>query len=601
MFGQRINYRDAIKKYNLNERTLMKYIQNYGLEELGDYGPRVAEEHSLHAALNLKRAFRLYLEYNEGWYQKFKVTDPFENILLCRWGKNAFDLFNFYPLKLVPEVITELVAIREQFGTEVRVERIQNEQIEKQKKNLLTEIPKGFVRGATIKVYCMDCRTEFDDKKCKKEEKDGKHGLDRKKYTVRFYLPGKKVPLRKWLTSRHSDEAVEETKRMLNALRETSYNSFDMSSVAGHAKKLIYLEDAIAVYIKFKETDEDQIIVIQKNSSDYIDSIKHAMSILQKQVLKLEYRNFPLPYLERTDLMKVIYENLRSETICKEDIGTRVARGKVVGDIKYSDVTINNYTSRWSSFVKWLNDKKHFSIQNPFKKRIPVEEEPKAISDEQFDKLISWMESKPKLPVHKRNNVSTFDLNWLRVCFLLQKRFDLRREDVVSLKWTDIGFDTYSDTWILRSVNHKATARKKTKPIYRYSTIETEDYKILQPLGFDTKVGLSDDYIILSSEEQYVRIAAPGRRKILSRVEIMRKITNGFTFLAKCLFGENFELTNRNVRKLKLTDNSVVFGEDAYKKSHKSKQVFHRYVDPRLKASKLGALNPNAYRKRKTA
>jgi integrase len=534
MFGTPVNKKVACVDFQIYKiskgkkvtdlNKLETIINEYGIPPRGDND---TEKESLHLALNLIHLKGLYIKHGSEWMDKFLLSESLfpENPLVRNLRPENFMYDEYFPLNPTAKIKEELSKVGQRLNKAPAFDKRKAHAME------LGEVTRAMFTAGTIRVYCKECRKTGS--KCA-------HPLEKKVYQARFYVPNDSREKKTFLTARYADDAIVEVANKYNNLKETGYNSFSAEDKVKN-KKLHYVHEAVEAFISFKKNEEKSVFVSAlKYSKQYIADLECRTRKLPEMLAAIGMKTCSVQALGNKELVTKLVKKLQ------EQKGRKAER--------LAPASYNSVISYWTSLIKWLNAHHGMSIFNAFAivAQMPSNYTPRAIADDQFDKLIKWMRTNPKLPEHKYKHVAASDLNWLRQTFTLQKLITCRREDILMLKWSDIV--VIDKTYFLRVVNHKKTRLRKSEvPLVDFHPVTTEIMKVLIELGFKKKQD-PNDFIIMSEKVQ-----GKGLKKA-NRETLMKKLSIGFTLLTKECFGEAMQ--NKTLRKSNITDLSVVHQGD---------------------------------------
>lgn len=570
MFGKPISFKEVRKNYGLKQEQIDYLIQEFELDIIS-YGGEATEEFSLQLAMQLLRLKKIYydcqvenLDWKRMIEQEFYM---FKNPYINGLEEEHFEKDVYWPLKLSDVVKTKLKAIS-----------VNKPTIRQTKGVELGPVQKQMFSDGTIRVFCKDCRVQYDS------PDECTHEISRKYYRVRFYVNGGK---KKNLNARYPNEALSEVNKLLQDYKQSSFRTFTLD----RPKKIEYLSEAIAEYVKEKQAN--QTSVFKDKTANTEQHLKENIRMLNRLnyfiSVKMEYNKyFRLDLFEDKEIIEQLYKLIVNDVYTKEDAENKSLRhGKQVGDKKFNPTTINKMTQYFSTLINWLNKERKLGLHNPFSdEKLQLEEtiDPKSMDDVQFDKLLTWMDSKPILPVHKSKKVCSKDLFWTKFVFKLQRLYGKRRDDILMLKWNDIF--VHKDFWFINIKNHKvAREKKKSNMMPEPFPIPQQAMEVFIELGLKENLG-KDDFIILSADKQK---EIGGRFQ--NRKNLISKTSTAFTFFSQILFGKEFDLTNKAVRKQSFTAVSAKIGDEAYKLSHSNSAVFDKHYVDKLEKAYLIALS----------
>ena len=599
MFVQAIPVEMAAINFGFKVSYIKRVIDDYGVNEtIKNYPKGYTDTIILNAALRLKTAKQLYLEHGVNWQRYFPVDPKFTNeqqtvltLLPINFKEDDYRTIGLKPNPLIKKELVELSISKKEFTLVT-----QNYKNNKEKNKEMTPLLGVFEHGI-INIYCRDCRKELTSKWLAKNKCN--HHITRKYYMANLNTEDRK---RTSLSARFPlDAANEATQFYFNYINRT-FNTYTQEVEEVKAEESITtLPQAIEWFLSLQIIDPKKQGGKKKaNTIQHVWEMTRQLKKLQEAFVKKGYPNVLLSEFKApppnskdgnffTRFLDEFYYNLKTELyyhptkaeiIAAKKKGVHLQRigGKKDGDYRYNAKTINKMTSTYSSLLHNLDKRLMITLYNPFKLpefKLPENIEPKAISPNQYKKLIEFILTYPELP-KGHTGVSQYDLKWLHKAYILEQQLVGRRKDIVRLKWSDIEFDEDESVFVFKVGNNKATTLTKNKRItetINYPPISRTLMEHLIEWGYKKNIE-SEDYILQGEEDQK---DLPRKQ---SRNSLEEKMSTAFGILGKMLFGQDFNLEHRSIRKLKFTGSMNAKGEEAYKQSHKSKQVFlERYID----------------------
>jgi integrase len=337
--------------------------------------------------------------------------------------------------------------------------------------------------------------------------------------------------------------------------------------------------DAVVEGIEFRKRVENGI---QETAPD-----RTRMNIPQAIILFDKYMNGETQYLH---LKKQVTKKHRKEVIkycklfglsLKKNHNLKIMKpGDVTNndvsifyreiEIKYQPKTFNKVLSSLTSFYKFLIEIEELDIKNPFtnciRKQVPKGEN-LVLSKDEFDKIVAAVETKPSLK-SKRSNGRRDNMYkpWMVNAFKLFLFIGGRREEVLSLKWSDImvkengiSFFIYRNLKVERITKKEASAK--------YIPINDDLMDLLYEMGYEEMKG--KDIKLIDPENKY------------SIYTLMDKVTAAFTHFREAA-GIETPYTLKHLRKTYLSWVFHSLGSDTkLLSSHTSLKVLEdHYINP---------------------
>jgi integrase len=344
---------------------------------------------------------------------------------------------------------------------------------------------------------------------------------------------GKKRKTRLFKT-RDLSKAIELKLEFERGLKSTDYQSTDVHIIQKEAKPELLIE-CMAMYI------------------GYLNNVgveAHKVKVrTQKHINETEY------YFEK--LCKCLLKNRIDHTFFKVDqLNDRIValfHSYLIENLNYANKTYNKIIGLFRQFLNWLILKKGYNIENPFvdvaRRRENVNKT--ILTSDEFDVLLKTIKPEhgyKKLPSGERKNQYR---DWLSDCFKLALETGLRREEFMTLKYSDILCDEEGLPQFFVVENFKVnrikgldseTGEKKFVPITQGLM------NLLTSIGYE-KYKDTDHYIIGAEERS-------------SRNTLIGFVSKAFTHYWK-LTGIEKNVQLKHLRKTYLTSLVEHFGDKA--------------------------------------
>lgn len=407
--------------------------------------------------------------------------------------------------------------------------------------------------------HCGFCKMNLSTDICFENGKKLKYceHLDKHYFKVYVKVPGTNNKRKtKKLDTRDADEAIKmaidferevkgsvtqgyKAQEINRELIKTNENSFPLYRV--FAKYLAYLNNEGLPDSLKKERDKD-----------YIKDIERAYTYLVESMSRKGY-------------------DMNTFSVFDIDY---IFVGRVVDELKaknYSNRTINKHLTYFTSAVKWYSEYSGKTVRNFFKhRRFDTNYIPKQFPREEFEALLKQITPENGLGydngIKPRRN---YFYPWLVYAFRLALETGRRREELTTMKWSDI--QLVKGKLCIQVLDIKVNRIKKrlTEAEKRYNPtpVTPELMQLLNEMGYEKYKGT--DNFILAPE---VNIS---RGKVMCNI-----LSRSFAHYYKQL-NTGKKLTFKSFRKTRFTEYQWKFGDNArFITGHTSTNILGtRYVD----------------------
>ena len=253
---------------------------------------------------------------------------------------------------------------------------------------------------------------------------------------------------------------------------------------------------------------------------------------------------------------------------------------------KYHPKSVNNIIQTLTTFFDFLIDKEDIVMKNYFKECASLPLPPKKITilkKDEFEAILNAVDTYTPTKVNKNGRKINMYYPWLKDAFKLFLFVGGRREEVVSLRWSDLFFSDYGTTFFMIR-NLKVERIQNTEDEYvKLAPIGKDFENLLNELGMEQKK-YTDEKIIDPSEQ-------------FGLSSLMEIITHAFTHY-RIGAGVKKSFTLKDLRKTYLTWTYQALGENTGKiTSHAGTKILKdHYIDPQvLNTLELAALKVNIF------
>ena len=222
---------------------------------------------------------------------------------------------------------------------------------------------------------------------------------------------------------------------------------------------------------------------------------------------------------------------------------------KYLEDKKIANRTFNKQLTYYTSFLKWYSEEYEIPVKNWFNQkninRKPINHDPQSISFEEFEAVLNQVRlenGSKEIGQTAKQKINMFR-PWLADGFRLALETGRRREEVVTLKFSEIATEKNGTPLYIRIEDYKVNRIQKhndeQSKSYIYIPVTDSLFSLLKKLGYEENKD-TDKYIlapdIIENREQRMSIA----------------LSNGFTHYYKKSNGEK-DLTFKCLRKTYIT------------------------------------------------
>lgn len=408
-----------------------------------------------------------------------------------------------------------------------------------------------------LTVYCNRCKSSVGEL-CKDSGKSIQRCAfgDKHVFKVSAYVPGATNERRtKKLDTRDVDEAIKQAidfnnevknNRLTNSVKAPEKNN---SVNANKEEVLIHIMDRYNDWLRNVGLPKSLVV---ERSKDHLEDITRTCAFLVKCL-----KNW------RIDI----------ETFTVNDIDYTIV-GELADAMKekgLSNRTINKQMTYLTSCLKWYSEQTGLPVRNFFKQyRLPTSYRPKQFPREEFEQLLNQIT--PENGIGYDNGKKprrNYYHSWLPFAFRLALTTGRRREELTTMKWSDIKevngelYIQVEDIKVNRIKKRLDEAQKKYNP----TPVNPELMELLTEMGYEKYRG-TDNYILAPEVEM-------SRGKAMCNI-----LSRSFAHYYKQLNTGN-QLTFKSFRKANFTELQLKYGDNArFISGHTSTNILGtRYVD----------------------
>lgn len=408
-----------------------------------------------------------------------------------------------------------------------------------------------------LTVYCNRCKTNVSDL-CKDTGKPIQRCAfgDKHVFKVTGYVPGATNERKtKKLETREVDEAIREAIDFIKEIKQSKYQKRNSeredvsTTTVADGELLIYVMDSYVDWLNNVGLPKSLVV---ERSKDHIDDIKRTYAFFVKCL-----KNW----------------KINIETFYINEIDQNVV-GKLADAMKekgLSNRTINKQMTYLTSCVKWYSEQTGLPVRNFFKQyRLPTSYRPKQFPREEFEQLLNQIT--PENGIGYDNGKKprrNYYHSWLPFAFRLALITGRRREELTTMKWSDIKevngelYIQVEDIKVNRIKKRLDEAQKKYNP----TPVNPELMELLTEMGYEKYRG-TDNYILAPEVKM-------SRGKAMCNI-----LSRSFAHYYKQL-NTGKQLTFKSFRKTNFTELQLKFGDNArFISGHTSTNILGtRYVD----------------------
>ncbi len=397
--------------------------------------------------------------------------------------------------------------------------------------------PKKRITG--LKTWCSVCRTDVSES-CPKSGTSLQKCKNGSAHSYRFsgYKKGSKERVVKKLNAQNLEEARQEVLQIMAEIKnEPEIRVLVSKNHKPEAKPQLNLIEAMTFYIAHLSGKRGTSHTLKKVTASHIKDNQRNM-VLFAQVLKKN---------------KINPERIKIQDIDQKIVG--IFHDYLLKDRHYSNRTYNHYMGNMRSLFNYLNKHEGLDIKNPFnsvQKRKAITNI-KTISAEEFKRLLDAILPEQGEQVlntgEKKNHYHPF----LKHAFILGLLTGLRREELVSLRFSDIEEDEKGQAKVIVSNNLKRNRIMNSTETgdVRYTPVPVTPQlrKMLLEMGYHENRN-SDKYILAPDSP-------------LERKSLMDIISKSFTHFGK-IAGLPRDISFKHLRKTFATKMQIVLGNNAH-------------------------------------
>lgn len=389
-------------------------------------------------------------------------------------------------------------------------------------------------------IYCQKCQCLIGNRICgdTKKKLSTCKNTDKHVFKAIVSIPGTNGIKRKTrvFKTRDIQEATRLKYEFVNELEDASYQSANTLNTQENIPKPILLIECMAIYIGYLNNEGVAAHKVKLRTTSHIKDVERF------------FRYFCLSLKEnKIDHTLITIHQLNEKAVA-------LLHNYIVDVLSYKNKTYNKFMGTMRQFINWLIEKRDYQLKNHFigVSRRSVVIDKTIVSKSEFKKLLSVLDPERGMKEYATGGRKNFYRSWLSKAFRLALETGLRREEFMSIKFTDIVLDEKGIPTFIKIENFKVN-RKNGVSGTENATMKhipiTKGLRILlNELDYETNKG-SDSYVIAKGEKTTLK----------TRIDVVSKaFTHYWQFTA---FEKKAQL--KHLRKTYLTALVQQFGEKA--------------------------------------
>ncbi len=395
---------------------------------------------------------------------------------------------------------------------------------------------KDRVKG--IYAYCQKCKTTVGAGKCQLTKKRLSSCEYPEFHTFRASVVVPHTEGRKRKKRILNTTDLQEAITLKFEFEQELESSFYQLIPETHTKetKLIYLIECMDSFIRYLNNEGVEEHKKKERSDKHIDDVKRYFKYFCL-CLKSHEIDHTIFHIDKVDdkIVGLLHDYL-------------------LNDLNYQNKTYNKVMAQYRQFFAWLMEEKGYEIKNPFVGVVRRKERKDnlVISKKELESLLNVITKENSVGVSPSGYRRNFYRDWISTAMLIALETGLRREEFMTLKFSDIEFDDKGNPFCMRIDNYKVNRAKgitKEEDMYEKTIPVTKGLrKILNELGIKEYQG-TDRYLIAPDEK--------AKRDSLGEL-----LSKAFTHFWK-LTGSKRDIRLKHLRKTYLTALVNYFGDKA--------------------------------------
>ncbi len=389
-------------------------------------------------------------------------------------------------------------------------------------------------------VYCQKCQRLIDNRICGKPKKRLSTCKDTNKHMFKAIvtIPGTNGSKRKTKTFRTKDvqEATRLKQDFENELKRANYQSADTLTPELEIQKPQLMIDCMSMYLSYLNNEGVAAHKVKIRTQSHIKDIERFFRYF---CLSLKDNNI--------DHTIITIHQVNEKAVA-------LLHNYIVDVLQYKNKTYNKFMGAMRQFINWLIVKRDYDLKNHFvgvTRRSEVIDKT-IISKTEFNKLLSVVDAKKGIKEYSTGERKNLYRPWLKHAFRLALQTGLRREEFMSIKFSDIVLDENGNMLFVKienfKVNRKNGVSGTENATMKHIPITRALKELLLELDYNNNIG-SDKYIIGTDDKTTLK----------TRIDVVSKaFTHYWQFT-----GYEKKAQLKHLRKTYLTALVQQFGEKA--------------------------------------
>ncbi|MEZ4921889.1 MAG: site-specific integrase [Crocinitomicaceae bacterium] len=386
--------------------------------------------------------------------------------------------------------------------------------------------------------YCGKCKRLIENRQCSETGKrlstcknTEQHG-----FKAIISVPGTDSKKRKTriFNTRDLNEAIRLKLEFEEELQANDYQSTNIHMGEAITKPDLLI-DCMAMYLGYLNNEDVETHMVKVRTKKHIWEVEN--------------------YFEK--FCKALKKNGIDHTLFRmnqvNDKTVALFHSFILDDLKHANKTYNKMIALFRQFIDWLNSKKGYELVNPFTvvQRRKENINKTIISLDEFKELLKVINPENGYQIYPSGERKNRYRDWLANSFKLALETGLRREEFMTLKFSDIINDEHGQPILIEVDNFKVNRIKGGDQLHgqkKYVPITKGLIDLLKDLGFD-QFKTTDKYLLANEEKS-------------SRDTLIDFVSKAFTHFWKHTgIAKNVQL--KHLRKTYLTSLVEHFGDKA--------------------------------------
>jgi integrase len=389
-------------------------------------------------------------------------------------------------------------------------------------------------------VYCQKCQRLIDNRICGKTKKRLSTCKDTDKHMFKAIvtIPGTNGSKRKTKTFRTKDvqEATRLKQDFENELKRANYQSADTLTPELEIQKPQLMIDCMSMYLSYLNNEGVAAHKVKIRTQSHIKDIERFFRYFCSS---LKDNNI--------DHTIITIHQVNEKAVA-------LLHNYIVDVLQYKNKTYNKFMGAMRQFINWLIVKRDYDLKNHFvgiTRRSEVIDKT-IISKKEFNKLLSVVDAKKGIKEYSTGERKNLYRPWLKHAFRLALQTGLRREEFMSIKFSDIVLDENGNMLFVKIENYKVNRKNGVSgtenATMKHIPITQALKELLLELDYNNNIG-SDKYIIGTDDKTTLK----------TRIDVVSKaFTHYWQFT-----GYEKKAQLKHLRKTYLTALVQQFGEKA--------------------------------------